>query len=504
MKRRQFIQGIALGAGAASTPSLLSGCLQKPVPVAANALNIPPLIDSRDARHDIQIAIQHGEHEFYKGIKSKTKGFNANYLGPTIRLYDDEDTRLRFTNNIGEDTTVHGHGLHVTGMVDGGPSNVIKAGETWDVTLPIRQQASTNWYHPHLMGKTAEHVHAGLAGFYWVEDKNSQSLPLPKTYGVDDIPLVVQDRTFIDKKMKPYSVTAEQIMSGLLEGTPVVNGTVDAYVDVPSGWVRLRLLNGSNARFYEFYLQGEQTFYKIATEGGFLETPVPITKMFMAPGERNEIMIDLSDGQTQELMAVFRAPSADDESLIFKEKKRILELRPDTKLNVKLKSKGTLPKNLNVVTPFKPEWKREQASVTRNFMLNMEMAENATQASKHDNHAMHHMLGINGKSMSRDRIDETVKKGDIEIWRIQVDEMLHPFHMHGTSFMILQHNGAPPKAENRGWKDVVVIDEGVTEVIMKFDFEATKKDPYMYHCHILEHEDAGMMGQFTVTLTGEK
>lgn len=498
MKRRQFIQSIALGVGTTSASSLLLGCSQKTVPEASNELNIPQMIDSRESNHDIQVSIQHGEHEFYQGIKSKTKGFNGNYLGPTIRLYNGENTRLRFTNNIGEDTTVHGHGLHVTGMLDGGPSNVIKSGETWDVTLPIRQNASTNWYHPHLMGKTAEHVHAGLAGFYWVEDKNSQSLPLPKTYGVDDIPLVVQDRTFIDKKMKNYSVTMEQIMSGLLEDTPVVNGTVDAYVEVPIGWVRLRLLNGSNARFYEFYLKGKQTFYKIATEGGFLEAPVPIVKMLMAPGERNEIMINLSDGHTQDLMAVFRAPSADDEPLIFKEKKRILELRPNTKLNVKQQSKGTLPKNLNVVTPFQSAWKREQASVTRNFMLNMEMSENLTQASNHASHAMHHMLGINGKTMSRDRIDETVKKGDIEIWRIQVDEMLHPFHMHGTSFMILQHNGKPTKLQDRGWKDVVVIDEGVTEVIMKFDHEATKEHPYMYHCHILEHEDAGMMGQFTV------
>jgi FtsP/CotA-like multicopper oxidase with cupredoxin domain len=154
-----------------------------------------------------------------------------------------------------------------------------------------------------IMGKTAHHVHAGLAGFYLIEDENSQALDLPKEYGVNDIPLVVQDRSFTDGKMNEYSVTVEDIMNGLREDTLVVNGTVDAYHNVPQGWVRLRLLNGSNARFYRFHFGNDVTFFKIATEGGFLNQPVEMEFIDMAPGERNEIMIDLSDGENATLIA---------------------------------------------------------------------------------------------------------------------------------------------------------------------------------------------------------
>ena len=139
---------------------------------------------------------------------------------------------------------------------------------------------------------------------------------------------------------------------------------------------------------------------------------------------------------------------------------------------------------------------KEQASVTRVFKLEMDMEGQEHDTTKGMN--MMSMFRINGKFMNMMRIDEEVKKGAIEVWRIRGDMMEHPFHMHGTSFLILSQNEKPPKPENQGWKDVVIVDDNWTEVIMKFDFEATKEYPYMYHCHILEHEDAGMMGQFTV------
>ena len=281
-----------------------------------NQLSIPQLIDSREVGRDIELTLQNTQHEFYPGILSETKGFSQSYLGPTIRLYKGDDTRIRFTNKLEENTTVHGHGLHVPGNVDGGPQNIIAPGETWDVTLPIRQQASTNWYHPHPHGKTAEQVHAGLAGLYLIEDGNSKNLPLPKTYGVDDIPLIVQDRSFTSGVMNTYTVNEDEMMDGKREETLVINGTVNPYVEVPQGWVRLRLLNGSNARFYDFHLESKEAFHKIATEGGFLEKPVEITSLRMTPGERNEVMVDMSDGQTRNLLARFISVDDDDRVMI--------------------------------------------------------------------------------------------------------------------------------------------------------------------------------------------
>ena len=226
---------------------ILSACgintsVQNVTQTGQNPLLIPTLIDSRTTP-EIELVMQNGAHEFYSGVQSETMGFNGDYLGPTILLYRDTDVTITFSNNIGEPTTVHGHGLHVNGEIDGGPQSVIQPGESWKITIPVRQEAGTSWYHPHMMGKTAHHVHAGLAGFYLIEDENSQALNLPNEYGVNDIPLVIQDRSFTDGIMNEYSVTEQQIKSGLREDTLVVNGTVDAYHNVPEGWVRLRLLN---------------------------------------------------------------------------------------------------------------------------------------------------------------------------------------------------------------------------------------------------------------------
>lgn len=450
-------------------------------------LFIPDLIDSKAVGHNIELEIQNTQHEFYEGVLSATKGYSQSYLGPTIRLYQGEDTRIQFTNGLDEATSVHGHGLHVPGEVDGGPQSIIEQGETWDVTLPIRQEASTSWYHPHLHGSTASQVHSGLAGLYIVEDENSQNLPLPKEYGVNDIPVIVQDRNFEDSVMEQYSITMDEMMDGKREDTLVINGTIDPFKEVPQGWVRLRLLNGSNSRYYDFHLENDEPFYKIATEGGFLKAPVKLTSMQMVPGERNEIMIDLSDGKSRELRAALLPVDDDQFSGFFEDKRRILELRVNPELN----AEGQLPDRLNTIVKLD----REDASVIREFELDMNMRQNRRNSSVQD---MHSMFSINDKPMDMQVIDERVNLGDTEIWRVTRDDMDHPFHLHGASFQILSQNGREPAPEDQGWKDTVLVGYGWTEIIVKFEYEATEEYPYMYHCHILEHEDGGMMGQFTV------
>ncbi|MEM7197378.1 MAG: multicopper oxidase domain-containing protein [Pseudomonadota bacterium] len=450
-----------------------------------NALAIPALIDSRSAGNAIKLVIQKGNHEFFPTVESATKGFGQSFLGPTIRLYKGKETRIDFVNALDEPTTVHGHGLHVAGDVDGGPQSKILPGETKSVVLPIVQEAGTSWYHPHLMGKTAEHVHAGLAGLYLIEDANSLALPLPKNYGVDDIPLIVQDRSFAQGKMQPYNVTGAQHFDGLREETLIVNGTINAYHKVPQGWVRLRLLNGSNARFYRFFFADDVPFYKIATEGGFLNKPVTITELIMAPGERNEIMIDLANHETLSLMAEFLPADPDENIQSNYPVQGVVALQSDAALP----SAGTLPKKLNDIRYFDQE--DRQAAIEREIFLNMD------DDVKHTD--PHNMFGINDEPMNMAVINERVKKGDLELWTVTGEMMPHPFHIHGVSFQIVTHNGAPPAEEDRGWKDTVIVSGEPTTLLMQFHHTATEEFPYMYHCHILEHEDAGMMGQFTVT-----
>ena len=341
-----------------------------------------------------------------------------------------------------------------------------------------------SWFHSHLMGKSAHHVHAGLAGVYLIEDTNSMLLDLPKTYGVNDIPLVVQDRSFTDGRMNPYAPTDEEVNDGLREDTLVVNGTVDPYHTVPQGWVRLRLLNGSNARFYRFHLSDNASFFKIATEGGFLNRPVEMTSIDMSPGERNEIMIDLSAGANATLMADLLPADPEDSGIFDRNlpQASVVELRVDPTLP----ATGTLPPVLNDIVYFD----RAEATQTREFSLDMEV--------RGGSRANMDLFAVNGQPMDMMHINEEIKMGDVELWRITGDRMPHPFHMHGASFQILTLNGEPVTEADRGWKDTVVVWDEVTELLIRFDHEATAATPYMFHCHILEHEDYGMMGQFTV------
>lgn len=148
-----------------------------------------------------------------------------------------------------------------------------------------------------------------------------------------------------------------------------------------------------------------------------------------------------------------------------------------------LQASGTLPNVLNEIAYFD----RADATQTRTFDLEMDGDGGNVDP-----------FSINGRSMDMGFINQRVRKGDVEIWRVTGERMPHPFHMHGVSFQILTHNGSPPAEADRGWKDTVVVTGEVTEAILRFDYVATEAYPYMFHCHIFEHEDAGMMGQFTV------
>lgn len=433
-------------------------------PTVENDLFIPPLIDSRVSGTSITLTMQEGETEFFDGVPSNTIGYNGSFLGPTIKTYEGDDITLTTVNNTGEPSTIHKHGLHVPGNVDGGPHQRIEAGGQRVDEIEIRQEASTNWYHPHLMGTNAEQVHSGLAGMWLVEDDNSESLNLPNEYGVNDIPLIVMDRFFVNNVM-----TYEDGLDDMefLGNTIIANGTVGAFKEVPTGWIRFRILNGSNARFYDFEFEDNRQFFVIATEGGFLETPIAVNNFQAWPGERYEIMVDFSNSANVNLTAT----DPENGGGIF----NIIELRP----NENISADGSLPQALNSIVRYNPN----DVVNTREFELQV----NGVQGG---------MMGINGFAMNMDIINERINRGELERWVIDAQGE-HPFHMHGASFLIESLDGGAVPAYENGWKDVVKINEEAV-ILIKFDYLADEDAPYMYHCHILEHEDMGMMGQFTV------
>jgi len=414
--------------------------------------------------------------EFFEGVQTKTYGINSNILGETIRIHNGDNVKLVYHNNLAEPTTIHGHGMHVPAIMDGGPINKIQPHTSWTAQYRVNQKASTNWYHPHLMGKTAEHVYMGLAGFIIVDDNESDAMNLPKEYGVDDIPLVLQDKRFDANGQIDYSPNSMEVKRGYLSNIMLVNGVINPFVNVPAKKVRFRVLNGSNSRVYNLKFSDNREFTQIGTDNAFLEEPVTLSSVILTPGERADIVVDFSEDLGN--------------SIILKEINSNLEIM---KINIDRVSniQSTIPSHLTTLKKEDPT----SAVRTRKFMLNM---------ARGSDGRMH--MAINGKTMDMMRIDEVVPMNDIEIWEItNMMGMEHNFHIHATHFFPLERNGSPSNIlpNEKGYKDVIrMAPNSSVKILVKMTDFPDDNTGYMYHCHFLEHEDDGMMGQFTIT-TGE-
>ncbi|MGH8882227.1 MAG: multicopper oxidase family protein, partial [Stackebrandtia sp.] len=238
-------------------------------------LQVPPLAwpqtnDTGQLVYDLQLTT--GERDFKPGGATKTWGINGDYLGPTIRARRGDQVRVNVRNSLGVESSLHWHGMHLPAGMDGGPHQPVADNDTWCPEWNINQAAATLWYHPHPHGETAQHVYRGLAGMFIVDDDEEAALDLPREYGVDDIPVIVQDRNFDGDNQLDES---ESILgdTGILGEDILVNGTYGPYLDVTTTRVRLRLLNASNARVYKFGFSDDRAFAVIGSDGGLLTAP---------------------------------------------------------------------------------------------------------------------------------------------------------------------------------------------------------------------------------------
>lgn len=492
INRRQFLITSTASALMISTSSN-SQTASRPLPLIPMT-DLTAGIDER-----IPLELISSTHDFGNGASSSTSGINNNYLGPVLRVKQGQTLPFDVANKIDDVSTLHWHGLHIPGDVDGGPHQEIEPGSTWSPDVPIVQRASMNWFHSHTHGKTAKQTYNGLAGVLLIEDDASLAADLPQTYGVDDFTLVLQDKKFDGAGKMSYELTGEVFEEGFLGDTFVVNGAIAPVgANIPKGLVRLRILNACNARFLTLSMSNGP-INVIASDGGFLASTVQSQSIIMSPGERYEILVDMNNIESNSLMVNFEEENEgvlDFLGGLFGGGAQQATLLTLTQ-NADQGFSGSMPNNLaNLSTP-----KPADATTTRSFELSMggDNAQLAALALAWGNICGDGAMSINGQPMNMERIDEEVKIGSTEIWRINVDEDLHPFHIHGCSFRILSQNGEEAPAYAQGWKDMVHVDEGWSEVLVKFDYKAPKDAPYMYHCHILEHEDCGMMGQFTVT-----
>ena len=296
--RRSLFLGAAavISGGVYATRGLWAAGSSEPQP-----LRIPPLLDAREQGQSIALTAKAGSTEFFAGRASQTLGYNGSYLGPTIRLHRGDDVQMAVTNALGQDTTVHWHGLLIPAEVDGSPHQLIRPGDTWRPVLAVRQPAATLFYHSHAHGQTATQVYQGLAGVLLIADDAQAALGLPSEYGVDDLPLVLQDRQFDSGRlMLPTGMMTA--MQGRRGDTLLVNGTPNAVARVPARLIRLRFVNGSNARIYDLSFNDGRAFHWIATEGGLLDAPVELRSLELAPGQRAEVLVDFSDGRKATLL----------------------------------------------------------------------------------------------------------------------------------------------------------------------------------------------------------
>lgn len=431
---------------------------------ASNRLPIPNMVEPVviDGVSTFELSLAPAVHDYGKVSLTDTLAYNdESVLGPTLRWPSGQLVELSVTNNLDEVTTTHWHGADVPADADGGPHSPIGPGETWIAEFEIIQPAATLWYHPHVHGATARQVFAGAAGMIIIDDDNPAVADLPSTYGLDDLPVILRDREFDGRGQLAFELDAGD--TGDLNPELAVNGALDPYVDVPAGPVRLRLLNGSQARVYELATEGTP-MVKIASDGGYLEVAVQVDTLVLAPGDRAEVVVDLSDGEVVNLVDSAMG--------------RVLELRPDATVDTAASMPSGPLASIDRIDP-------AQVDLERTFVLD-EVGDE---------------WGINGLQMQMGRVDEQILFGDTESWRITVADGVHSFHVHQTQFQILEINGEPPPPEHSGWEDTVFVDEG-DEIVIAARFDSYTNDasaPYMFHCHILDHEDLGMMGQFVVT-----
>jgi bilirubin oxidase len=331
-----------------------------------------------------------------------------------------------------------------------------------------------------------------------VRDSFEEAISLPRTYGIDDIPVIIQTKAFDSNN--------QIIVETALDSMVMINGTINAYADLPAQIVRLRLLNGSSERTYNLGLSNGSDFTLIGTDGGLLEASVTLNRLKLAPGERAEILVNLVglNGQTLYLKSfgselpngIYGAAqpgmgagqsipnynlnplNGNDFNLL---QVNVVGTTAEPVLNV--------PSNLVTHNP----WQEQNAAQTRTVTFSpVNMGPTAINGPFVFDMMPFDMMMIN----------HTIQLNDIEIWTLQNNTPIaHPFHIHDVPFYILDINGIAPPPELAGRKDVVLVPGGMGTVrfITRFEDFSNEMVPYMYHCHMLTHEDGGMMGQFIVS-----
>lgn len=435
--------------------------------------NPPVLVNTSKLAKTVEVSITAAvtNLSLLPGITSEVFAYNGSVPGPTLDVREGDHVIVHFRNNLPEPTTVHWHGIHLPVESDGSPFQPIKPGETHDYRFTVRPgTAGTYWYHPHPDHRTGFAIGKGLFGAIVVHAANDPLPPMAEKL------IILSDNRFL----KDGAIDFPEPMShhgGIDEENgregPVlfVNGHVMPTISIRSGEIqRWRIVNGSAGRIYRIALPG-RTFLQVGSDGGLFEKPVEVKEILLTTGERVEVLVRGSDppgtkAVLQNLPYDRYAPQtrpADWETT-----RDLLTLQTTDEAPV---TPIAIPVTLRKITPLDTA----KSTAVRTVVFSQGL--------------------INGKTMDMARVDVSTTVGATEIWQIEnIVGMDHPFHLHGFQFQVLDRDGVPEPYLS--WKDMLNIPRHTSaRIIVRYDDYPGK---WMFHCHILDHEDHGMMGVLEV------
>lgn len=495
MNRRDFIYSLSISAAA-----FLTGCEDKnrsekesfgqtsdqnkeirietkPYEPFTQKLKIPKEINFQNINKTVFKA-QKGSVNIFPDKTTDVLTFQGELPNPTIRINNKDHFKLDFINLLALPTIIHWHGLIVPQEMDGHPKDAIEKNRTKHYEYRINQRAGTYWYHTHPHGRTGKQVYHGLSGFYIIEDEKEKFLNLPE--GEFELPLMIQDKRFDPERKLIYKQIPHD-NHGVLGDTILVNYTPFPYKEVKNTKYRLRILNGSSVRSYKLAFEGIKSFTLIGTDAGLLEEPAELEDIVISVAERIDIIVDFKDKKIGEEVVLKNLGFKEASNFILNPRYPGFEKQMDImKFKITKNHKGKtspIPKKLSII----PRLKESQSIKTRT--VTMEIGSGG-------------VWTMDKKVYDMDRIDQTVKLNTTEVWVIKnTAHMAHPFHMHAVHFQILDRSGDIAFPTDKGWKDTVLIMPNETvKLIVHFSVPGL----FLYHCHILEHEDNAMMANYLV------
>jgi FtsP/CotA-like multicopper oxidase with cupredoxin domain len=445
-----------------------------------------------------------------KGPANSLDSSLGSYLGPTLRLRRGQKVRIHFNNHLPDPSIVHWHGLDVPEAADGHPRFAVPGGGRYVYEFEVTNRAGTYWYHPHPHMQTGEQVYCGLLGVLTVSDEEEAALELPA--GAQDLLCVLQDRRFDAANQLVYAPTMMESAMGFLGDRMLVNGTPTPTWELSARAYRVRLLNGSNARIYKLAWSDGTPMTVIGTDGGLLERPMRQRVVTLAPAQRVDVWLDLGGRRAGSTIALRSEPfPASDAAPAMGMGGMGMGMAgrgvmrgggSDVPLGAPLllltivvsRSAAAEARVPLTLTAYGRAWRADRSAPVRRVPLTFARME----------------WSLDGRTFGMTDVAdaETVIAGSTHVWEFVNQggpmgmQAAHPIHLHGHQFRVLSRTGGGQANALRegvvdaGWTDTVLVLPGET-VRVQVTFSG-HPGLYLYHCHILEHEDMGMMRNFRV------